>query len=115
MLCPFAGKEISVCLMGLSVSAAQFNFRLTCKKNLHQTMDYFEPEVKDFLKRIISSLFLGLFWLMLNMTLGIYFGLLFVNRKISTGNILFYISLLGSLFFLIRFYYRTWKKKFPHG
>jgi hypothetical protein len=78
-------------------------------------MSGLEPEVQDFLKRIVSSLFLGLFWLMLNMTLGIYFGLLFVNRKISTGNIIFYIFLLGSLFLLIRFYYRTWKKKFPHG
>jgi hypothetical protein len=78
-------------------------------------MDYFEPDVKDFLKRIVSSLFLGLFWLMLNMTLGIYFGLLFVNGKVSIGNIIFYIFLLGSLFLLIRFYYRTWKKKFPHG
>jgi hypothetical protein len=78
-------------------------------------MDYFEPDVKDFLKRIVSSLFLGLFWLMLNMTLGIYFGLLFINEKISAGNIIFYAFLFSSLFFLIRFYYRTWKKKFPHG
>jgi hypothetical protein len=78
-------------------------------------MSSLEPEVQDFLKRIVSSLFLGLFWLMLNMTLGIYFGLLFVDGKISIGNIIFYIFLLGSLFLLIRFYYRTWKKKFPHG
>lgn len=78
-------------------------------------MDYFEPDVKDFLKRIVSSLFLGLFWLILNMTFGIYFGFLFVNGKISAGNIIFYVFLFGSLFLLIRFYYKTWKKKFPHG
>ena len=74
-----------------------------------------EPEVKDFLKRIISSLFLGLFWLMANLTLGIYFGLLFVNEKFSMGNFLFYSFAALSLLFLARFYYRTWKKKFPHG
>lgn len=78
-------------------------------------MDYFEPEVKDFLKRIISSLFLGLFWLILNMTFGIFFEFIFINEKISFGNIIFYLFLLLSLYFLIRFYYRTWKKKFPHG
>lgn len=78
-------------------------------------MSNFEPDVKDFLKRIVSSLFLGLFWLMLNMTLGIYFGLLFVDGKVSIGNMIFYVFLLGSLVLLIRFYYRTWKKKFPHG
>jgi hypothetical protein len=74
-----------------------------------------EPEVKDFLKRIVSSVFLGLFWLMLSMTFGIYFGFLFISEKISLGNILFYAIFFISLFFLIKFYLKTWKKKFPHG
>ncbi len=77
--------------------------------------DMVEPEVKDFLRRVLSSIFWGFFWLMLNMTIGIYFGLLFVNGKLSAGNIIFYSFFLISLFFLIRFYIRTWKKKFPHG
>jgi hypothetical protein len=77
--------------------------------------DMIEPEVKDFLKRIVSSVFMGFFWLMLNMTLGIYFGLLFIQKKISIGNIIFYLFFFASLAFLIRFYFRTWKKKFPHG
>jgi hypothetical protein len=78
-------------------------------------MSNIEPEVKDFLKRIVLSLFLGLTWLMVNMTLGIYFGLLFPEEKFGIGNGLFYIFLFGSLFFLIRFLLRTWKKRFPHG
>jgi hypothetical protein len=78
-------------------------------------MSDFEPEVQDFLKRVVSSLFIGLFWLIVNMTLGIYFGLGFVGESISIGNIIFYVFLLGSLSLLIRFYYKTWKKKFPHG
>jgi hypothetical protein len=85
------------------------------KKTQDPSMSSLEPEVQDFLKRIVSSLFIGLFWLIVNMTLGIYFGLLFVGRSISIGNIIFYIFLLGSLSLLIRFYYKTWKKKFPHG
>lgn len=78
-------------------------------------MSSIEPEVKDFLKRILWSFFFGLFWLMLNMTLGIYFGLLFIDEKITIGNILFYIFSASSLSLLIWFYYKTWKKKFPHG
>lgn len=78
-------------------------------------MSSVEPEVKDFLNRVVRSLFLGLFWLLINMTLGIYFGLLFIDKQISLGNIIFYIFALLSLAGLIRFYYRTWSKKFPHG
>jgi len=78
-------------------------------------MSIIEPEVKDFLKRIVLSVFVGLFWLMLNMIIGIYFGLLFVENKISIGNIIFYSIFIISLVALIWFYYRTWKTKFPHG
>lgn len=78
-------------------------------------MSGFEPEVRDFLKRIVSSVFLGLLWLMMNMTIGIYFGLLFFEDGIHWPNVLYYIFLLITLAFLIRFYYKTWNKKFPHG
>jgi len=74
-----------------------------------------EPEVKDFLKRILWTFFFGLFWLMINMTMGIYFDLLFIRVSISIGNIIFYLFSIVSLAALIWFYYKTWKKKFPHG
>jgi hypothetical protein len=74
-----------------------------------------EPEAKDFLKRIVWSFFAGLVWMMINMTLGIYFGLLFVEDSLRLGNVLYYLFLPCSLGLLIWFYYRTWKKKFPHG
>jgi hypothetical protein len=78
-------------------------------------MSSMEPEVKKFLKIIVSSVFVGFAWLMLNMVLGIYFDLLFIKSRISIGNIIFYIIFAGSLVLLIRFYYRIWKNKFPHG
>jgi hypothetical protein len=78
-------------------------------------MSSMEPEVKDFLRRILWTFFFGLFWLMINMTLGIYFDLLFIRDGISIGNIVFYLFSLISLVALISFYYKTWKKKFPHG
>jgi hypothetical protein len=78
-------------------------------------MDMMEPEVKDFLKKVIQSVFLGLLWMMVNMIAGIFFGLMFINDRVSAGNIIFYIFLTLSLAGLLFFYYRTWKKKFPHG
>jgi hypothetical protein len=78
-------------------------------------MSGMEPEVRVFLKKIVSSVFLGLFWMMINMTLGIYYGLLFFDPKITVGNIIFYLFLAASLLALIWFYRRTWKTKHPHG
>ena len=78
-------------------------------------MSSMEPEVKNFLKKIVSSVFMALLWLILNSILGIYFNLLFIETKISIGNIICYIIFVASLAVLILFYYRTWKTKFPHG
>lgn len=74
-----------------------------------------EDDVKDYLRRIVWSFSIGLVWLMLNMTLGIYNELMFVEGSWSLGNIIFYIILLSSTIFLIWIMARIWKKKFPHG
>ncbi len=74
-----------------------------------------EPDIKDFLKRIVKSLSLGMIWLLVNMTLGFYFDLLPIYGRPGIGNGIFYLFLLLSGFFYFRFLYRTWKKKFPHG
>jgi hypothetical protein len=74
-----------------------------------------ETDIKDFLRRIVLSLVLGLSWLFINMTLGIYFDLLPVYGHPDLDNILFYIFFLGTGFFYVRFLVRTWRKKFPHG
>ena len=40
-------------------------------------MSMMEPEVKDFLKKVLQSVFTGLLWMMINMIAGIYFGWMF--------------------------------------
>ncbi|HVM87343.1 MAG TPA: hypothetical protein VMT76_04090 [Puia sp.] len=77
-------------------------------------MSEMEPEIKSFFKKLAISVYIGLFWLMLAMTFGIYFGFMFTKDKISVGNILYYSLLVTSFIFLMKFYIRTWKKKFPH-
>lgn len=77
--------------------------------------DYFmeqgvEPDVRKYLKKVLNSFFIGLLWLTANVVAGIYFELAYRDGKPLIFVILFYIFFTASLFFLLRYYYRTWKK-----
>lgn len=70
-----------------------------------------EPEVAAFLKRILTTIGIVLFWMGVNSTVGIMFGYAFIEDKIKLGNILFYIWLvIGSplIFILLR---KMWSEK----
>ena len=69
-----------------------------------------EPEVAAFLKRISTSIFVGILWMVINSTFGIMYDFAFVHDKITLGNILFYIWFIVSLPLLLWFYIRLWKK-----
>jgi hypothetical protein len=66
-----------------------------------------DPEVKRFFLKIINSIAIGLLWLMAALTAGLYFGLAYHSNTVYI--ILFYVGLIVSLTFLLRYYYRTWK------
>ena len=70
-----------------------------------------EPETRDFLKRIIQTISMGMLFLLLHMTFGLYFNWAFFEGSIRPGNIIYYIVLLLSLAGLIYYYYRLWKGK----
>jgi len=72
-------------------------------------MSGMEPEVKNFLSKIVTSLSVGLLWLLVNSTMGIYFNFAFFDNKPTIGNYIFYAWFLVSLFFLIKFYRRIWE------
>lgn len=78
-------------------------------------MSLLEPDVERFFKLIAKSVFLGLFWILLVMIFGIYFRLMFFDEGIRLENIIYYIAAATSFFFLLRYYLRIWKEKFPHG
>lgn len=78
-------------------------------------MSQMEPEVKRFLKRIVWSLAAGLLWLLINLSIGIYAGLMVPEKKVGLGNIIFYVWAVASLALLLYLYYRIWREKFPHG
>ncbi len=78
-------------------------------------MPYAEDDPRDFLRRVVWSLSLGLLWLVSNIGIGTYTGLMVPEKNVTTGNIIFYAWMAASLAALIWINIRIWKKKFPHG
>lgn len=67
-----------------------------------------DPEVKKFFIRIINTISMGLLWLLTAVTAGIYFKMGYRTDQ-PWIMVLYYLALLISLFFLIRYFYRLWK------
>lgn len=70
----------------------------------------FDPEVKKYFRKIMSTFGFGFLWLFSNITAGMYFGLAYVNGKFSIANLLFYTVSLLTLAALLWYYYKLWKK-----
>jgi hypothetical protein len=71
----------------------------------------FDPELRRYLKRVLNSIFVGMFWILAMMFLGIYFGWAIVyGGKPDLYNLVFYMLFTASLAWLIWYYYRLWKK-----
>ena len=72
-----------------------------------------EPDIKAFLQRILYSVFTVICWMVINSTAGIMYRLGIIEKKISLGNILFYLWLAGSFYLLYRIYQYLWSKSLP--
>jgi hypothetical protein len=72
-------------------------------------MSEMEPDIKDFLFKVMSSLSMSLLWLLINTTMGIGFNYAFFENKPSIGNYIFYAWFLASLFLLISYLRKKWK------
>lgn len=78
-------------------------------------MSMMEDDIKDFLKRIVWTVFLMFFWLTFTLGIGAYNDLMVPHPTVTVGNIIFYIWSAASLATVIYMLFRIWKKKFPHG
>ena len=70
-----------------------------------------EPEVKDFLKRILQTVSMGMLFLIVHMTFGLYLNWGFYEEKITAGNVIYYIFLIISLVGLLLYYNKLWKSR----
>lgn len=68
-----------------------------------------EPDVRLFLINIVQSLSMGLLWLLVNMTAGIYYKLGFFDNFPAWYNYLFYVWLIASFGLLLWYLRRKWK------
>jgi hypothetical protein len=72
-------------------------------------MSEMEPDIKNFLAKVTSTLSMGTLWLLINTTMGIGFNYAFFENKPSMGNYIFYTWFLASLFLLILYFRKKWK------
>ncbi len=69
-----------------------------------------EPGIKEYLIRIMNTIFVVLIWMLINTTAGIMYGNAYVIDDITTGNIVFYCWLIISFVWLVWWAYRLWTK-----
>ena len=68
-----------------------------------------DPMTRRYFKKILSSFFTGIFWMIIMSTLGFYFGMAIVDGEWRWYNFVFYTLFALSLLWLLRYYYRMWK------
>jgi hypothetical protein len=69
-----------------------------------------EPGIREFFKRIVTTLSLLILWMMINLTIGIKYNCAFFETKIHWYNIVFYVWLITSFIALTWFCIKIWKK-----
>jgi hypothetical protein len=69
-----------------------------------------DPEVKRFFRKILSTFSFGLLWMMGALTAGLYFRLAYRTDIPVAYVVLFYFCLTGTLLLLLRYLYHLWKK-----
>jgi len=68
-----------------------------------------DPEMLRFFKKIINSFFLGFTWVFAVVTFGLFYQWGYINGALRWQPILFYTVTIITLFWLIRYYYKSWK------
>lgn len=69
-----------------------------------------EPEMRTFLLRIVNTMLIIIFWMLINATIGIMLEWGLIYGKLSLGNIIFYSWLILSLVLAIWWIIQIWKK-----
>ena len=67
-----------------------------------------EEDITGFLILIVQTLSMIILFIMVNLTLGLFFKLAFFDGGIGLKNILYYLFFLGSLIFVSRYIYKKW-------
>jgi hypothetical protein len=69
-----------------------------------------DPDVKRYFRKILNTISYGLIWMMSAVAAGLYFKLAIPGERPLYAVVIFYIVLVITFFFLLRYFYSTWKK-----
>jgi len=69
-----------------------------------------EPEIREYLIRIVNTIGIVILWMIINSTTGIMLGYAFMDGGLTLGNVIFYAWLLLSSAFVIRHLIKLWSK-----
>lgn len=72
-------------------------------------MSEMEPDIKNFLSKILSSISVTLLWFLVNTTIGIGFNYAFFENKPSVKNYIFYIFFIITFVLLVIYFKKKWK------
>jgi hypothetical protein len=75
--------------------------------------DKVEPEARHYLKQVMRTIFIGLFWMFAQVIAGIFFEFGFVDGGLSTANIIYYTIFVITLVALIFYFVKVWQTKLP--
>lgn len=70
-----------------------------------------DPQVKIYFKKIMNSFAVGLLWMLVAGTLGLFFKLAIINKGWHWYNVLFYLFFFATLTCLLFYFHRIWRKK----
>ena len=74
-------------------------------------MSEMEPEVREFLQKIVWSLSAIMVWMLINILVGIKWGYALFEKGHTLGSVIFYIWIMISSYFLFRLYQKFWGHK----
>ena len=67
--------------------------------------------VRLYFQKIMKSFGVGLFWLLIVMTMGLFFRLGHVQNGVHWYNLAFYVFALLTFLAVLRFFFLVWRKK----
>ena len=70
-----------------------------------------EDDIIGFLILIVQTLSMIILFIMVNVTLGLFFNLAFFEGSISLKNILYYLFFLWSIIFVVRYIHKKWSAR----
>ncbi len=74
-------------------------------------MSEMEPEVREFLQKIVWSLSAIMVWMLINILVGIKWGYALFETGHTLGSVIFYTWIMISSYFLFRLYQKFWGNK----